>query len=273
VLPHISAGWDRITAIQRRRLVFPLGAGVLACVGPLWPRKGAAVGALKGGSRPPPRVQKKKPSVPWVSCSLGSLPQDLCHPLWDGRGLHFLLSGSFWASFLWAPGVADILFGQKREDRYNEEHQYRPQKLYKVLRQSWPRFQRDLEQFMVPAFMMKVGEWLNIGSRGRVNGRNNIPIFSRDEAKKTMRAYWMINTAMGRNSVLVGLLAGVQRLKGIGVVMVDATATTDLHDKVTLETYAALLAMVRSVAAFLTIPGLSCSVVYALSPWNLLPIL
>jgi len=38
LLPHISAGWDRIAAIQRRRLVCPLGAGVLACVGPLWPR-------------------------------------------------------------------------------------------------------------------------------------------------------------------------------------------------------------------------------------------
>jgi len=38
LLPDISAGWDRIAAIQRRRLVCPLGAGVLACVGPLWTR-------------------------------------------------------------------------------------------------------------------------------------------------------------------------------------------------------------------------------------------
>jgi len=38
LLPHISAGWDRILATQRRRLVCLLGAGVLACVGPLWPR-------------------------------------------------------------------------------------------------------------------------------------------------------------------------------------------------------------------------------------------
>ena len=38
LLPHISAGWDRIAVTQRRRLVCPLGAGVLACVGPLWPR-------------------------------------------------------------------------------------------------------------------------------------------------------------------------------------------------------------------------------------------
>jgi len=38
LLPHISAGWDRIAATQRRRLVCPLGAGVLACIGPLWPR-------------------------------------------------------------------------------------------------------------------------------------------------------------------------------------------------------------------------------------------
>jgi len=38
LLPHISAGWDRIAATQRRCLVFPLGAGVLACVGPLWLR-------------------------------------------------------------------------------------------------------------------------------------------------------------------------------------------------------------------------------------------
>jgi len=38
LLPHISAGWDQKAATQRRRLVCPLGAGVLACVGPLWPR-------------------------------------------------------------------------------------------------------------------------------------------------------------------------------------------------------------------------------------------
>jgi len=38
LLPQISAGWDRIAAAQRRRLVCPLGAVVLACVGPLWPR-------------------------------------------------------------------------------------------------------------------------------------------------------------------------------------------------------------------------------------------
>jgi len=61
---------------------------------------------------------------------------------------------------------------------------------------------------MVPACMFKAGEWLNIGSRGRVNGRNNMPIFSRDEARKTTRGYWMFITAMGRKSVLAGLHAG-----------------------------------------------------------------
>jgi len=131
----------------------------------------------------------------------------------------------------------------------DEEQQYRPEMLYKVLRQAWPRFQRDLERVMVPAFMVKAGEWLNIGSRGRVNGRNNMPIFSRDEARKTIRGYWMFNTAMGRNSVLAGLHAGFQRLQGLGVVMVDATATTDRHYKVTFKTYAALLAMVRLLCA------------------------
>jgi len=38
LLPHFSAGWDRIAATYRRRLVCALGAGVLVCVGPLWPR-------------------------------------------------------------------------------------------------------------------------------------------------------------------------------------------------------------------------------------------
>jgi len=56
--------------------------------------------------------------------------------------------------------------------------------------------------------MFKAGEWLNIGSRGRVNGRNNMPIFSRDEARRTTRGYWMFITAMGRKSVLAGLHAG-----------------------------------------------------------------
>jgi len=35
LLPDISAGWDRMAATQRRRLVCPLGAGVLMSVGPL----------------------------------------------------------------------------------------------------------------------------------------------------------------------------------------------------------------------------------------------
>jgi len=44
LLPHISAGWDRKAASQRRNSVCPLWAGGLACVGPRWPRKGAAMG-------------------------------------------------------------------------------------------------------------------------------------------------------------------------------------------------------------------------------------
>jgi len=36
LLPQKFAGWDLIAATQRRRLVFPLGSGVLACVGPPW---------------------------------------------------------------------------------------------------------------------------------------------------------------------------------------------------------------------------------------------
>ena len=151
----------------------------------------------------------------------------------------------------------DTVFLTPKVRKKDEEQQYRPEKLYKVLRQAWPRFQRDLEQVMVPAFMVQAGQWLKIGSRGRVNGRNNMPIFSRDEARKTIRAYWMFNTAMGRNSVLAGLHAGFQRLQGIGVVLVDATATTDRHYKVTFKTYAALLAMVRCFSCFIS---LACTV-------------
>ena len=73
LLPNMSAGWDRIAVTQRRHLVFPLGAGVMACVGPLRPLWGAAVGAVKERSRPPTRVQKKNQPC------LGSLaPSDLC---------------------------------------------------------------------------------------------------------------------------------------------------------------------------------------------------
>jgi len=150
----------------------------------------------------------------------------------------------------------DTIFLAPKVRKKDEEQQYRPEKLYKVLRQAWPRFQRDLEHVMVPAFMVKAGEWLNIGSRGRVNGRNNMPIFSRDEARKTIRAYWMFTTAMGRNSVLAGLHAGFQRLQGIGVVMVEATATTDRHYKVSFKTYAALLAMVSLLLFTLSLTSL-----------------
>ena len=132
----------------------------------------------------------------------------------------------------------------------NEEQQYRPEKLYKVLHQAWPRLQRDLEQALVPAFMVQAGQWLKIGSRGRVNGRNNMKFFSHDEARKTIRAYWMFNTAIGRHSVLDGLHGGFQRLQGIGVVLVHATATTDPHYKVTFKTYAALLVMIRCLSCF-----------------------
>jgi len=148
-----------------------------------------------------------------------------------------------------AKAKLDTVFLTPKVRNKNEEQQYRPEKLYKVLRQAWPRFQRDLEMVMVPAFMVQAGRWLQIGSRGRVNGRNNMPIFSRDEAKKTIQGYWMFETAMGRNSVLAGLHAGFQRLHALGIVMVDPTATTDRHYKVTFKTYAALMAMVRSLSS------------------------
>jgi len=143
-----------------------------------------------------------------------------------------------------AKSKLDTIFLTPRVRKKDEEQQYRPEKLYKVLRQAWPRFQRDLEMVMVPAFMVQAGHWLQIGSRGRVNGRNNMPIFSRDEAKKTIQHYWMFDTAMGRNSVLTGLHAGFQRLHALGIIMVDATATTNRHYKVSFKTYAALFAMV-----------------------------
>jgi len=144
-----------------------------------------------------------------------------------------------------AKAKLDTIFLTPRVRKKDEEQLYRPEKLYKVLRQAWPRFQRDLEKVMVPGFMGQAGQWLKIGSRGRVHGRNNMPIFSRAEAKKTICEYWMIDTAMGRNSVLAGLHAGFQRLHAIGIVMVDATPTTERYYKVTFKTYAALLAMVR----------------------------
>jgi len=154
----------------------------------------------------------------------------------------------------------DTIFLAPKVRKKDGEQQYRPEKLYKVLRQAWPRFQRDPEHVMVPAFIVKAGEWLNIGSRGRVNGRNNMPIFSRDEARKTIRGYWMFTTAMGRNSVLAGLHAGSQRLQGLGVVMVDATATTDRHYKVSFKTYVALLAMVSLLFSYFVFAlfGVSC---------------
>jgi len=35
---------------------------------------------------------QEKPTVPWVSCSLGFVPQYLCPPPRDGRGLPFSFS-------------------------------------------------------------------------------------------------------------------------------------------------------------------------------------
>jgi len=144
-----------------------------------------------------------------------------------------------------AKASLNTIFLTPKVRKKDEEQQYRQEKLYNVLRQAWPRFQRDLEQAMVPAFMRQAGHWLKIGSRGHVNGRNNMPIFSQAEARKTVRDYWMLDTAMGRNSVLAGLHAGYQRLHALGIVMIDATATADRYYKVTFKTYAALLAMVR----------------------------
>ncbi|OSX74842.1 hypothetical protein BU14_0265s0007 [Porphyra umbilicalis] len=77
-----------------------------------------------------------------------------------------------------AKAKLDTLFLQPKMRKKDEEQQYRPEKLYKVLRQSWPRLQRDLEKVMVPAFMGQAGHWLEIGSRGRVHERNNMPFFS-----------------------------------------------------------------------------------------------
>jgi len=50
LLPQSSAGWDRIAATQRRRLVCQLGAGVLACVvARCGPARGPPWGLLRGG--------------------------------------------------------------------------------------------------------------------------------------------------------------------------------------------------------------------------------
>jgi len=143
-----------------------------------------------------------------------------------------------------AKAKLDTIFLTPKVRKKDEEQLYRPEKLYKVLRQAWPRFQRDLEKVTVPGFIGQAGQWLKIRSRGRVDGRNNMPIFSRAEAKKTICAYWMFDTAMGRNFVLAGLHAGFRRLHAIGIVMVDATPTTERYYKVTFKTYAELLAMV-----------------------------
>jgi len=37
----------------------------------------------------------------------------------------------------------DTIFPAPKVRKKDEEQQYRPEKLYKVLRQAWPRFQRD----------------------------------------------------------------------------------------------------------------------------------
>jgi len=118
LLPHMSAGWDRIAASQRRRPVCPLGAGVLACVGPRWPRKGAAVGTLKGRSRPPPRVQRQNQPC------LGSLaPSGLCRdtfvPL-PGTGVDcpFPLPVPSGSPSFGLQGLLISLLGQKRKTRY-----------------------------------------------------------------------------------------------------------------------------------------------------------
>lgn len=46
--------------------------------------------------------------MPWFSCSLGLVPQDLRPPSRDERGMHFSFAGSLWASHFRDPGVIDF---------------------------------------------------------------------------------------------------------------------------------------------------------------------
>jgi len=135
-----------------------------------------------------------------------------------------------------------ILTPKKR--KLGEEQEYKPEKLYKVLRQAWPRFQRDLEKAMIPAFMRRAGTLLEMGSVGRFDGRNNMTVFTRAGARRTVHGYWMIATSVGRNSVLAGLHAGNQRLEALGIVMVEANDDTLRHSQVPYASNAAIVAMV-----------------------------
>jgi len=141
-----------------------------------------------------------------------------------------------------------ILTPKKR--KLGEEQEFKPEKLYKVLRQAWRRFQRDLEKVMIPAFMRRAGTLLEMGSVGRVDGRNNMTVFTRAEARRTVRGYWMIATPVGRNSVLAGLHAGYQRLEALGIVMVEASDDTPRHYQVPYASYAAIVAMVSLPCVF-----------------------
>jgi len=60
-----------------------------------------------------------------------------------------------------------ILRPKKREP--GEEQEFKPEKLYKVLQQAWPRFQRDLQKVMVPGFMRRASTLL--ASTGRITCR------------------------------------------------------------------------------------------------------
>jgi len=74
LLPHISAGWDRIAASQRRRPVRPLRAGgadvCWAAVAPLGGRRGGFSGDVWAS----PSFPLENLTMPWVSCSLGFVP-------------------------------------------------------------------------------------------------------------------------------------------------------------------------------------------------------
>jgi len=118
LLPHISAGWDRIAASQRRNPVCPLWAGGLACVDPRWLRKGASMGSLKGRSCPPFPGHRKN-----ELCVGSFAPSGLCRntvvPL-PGTGVDctFPLPDPYGPPSFGLQGCLICVSGQSRENRY-----------------------------------------------------------------------------------------------------------------------------------------------------------
>lgn len=120
----------------------------------------------------------------------------------------------------------------------------KPTRLRTVLPRPLPRFNMRLSKVALRAFMECAFPVYGIGTRMRVNGRDDVLVWSPADAKKCLILHWFMSTVLGRVCMLAALNAVMSKIHRISTVYVAETETETAHYRVRYEVYAKVVAKV-----------------------------